>query len=202
MQGSILSFLFRGIVATGVLCCLVTTAHATQLPDFIRIVEQNMASVATISVKKKLSKIDQKSEAITPVPNVPKDSKLKEFFGRFFEGQGGTRRTRAIGSGLIISSDGRLLTTAHLVKDATKITVTLEGGKKYQARLVGLDDPSDIALLKISTTGLRVPRFGDSSKLRIGEWELKRVGPRQHIDYYIIASNKTHFQPLKAHFQG
>ena len=136
-----------------------------------------MASVATISVKKKPSKIDRESEAITAVPEVPEDSKLKEFFGRFFDGQGGTRRTRAIGSGLIISSDGRLLTTAHLVKYATTITVTLEGGKRYQAKLVGLDDPSDIALLEISTTGLRVPRFGDSSKLRVGEWVLSIGAP-------------------------
>lgn len=136
-----------------------------------------MASVATISVKKKLPRIRQESRAIAPVPEVPEDSTLKEFFGRFFEGRGGTRRTRVIGSGLIISSDGRLLTAAHLVKNATTIRVTLEGEKRYRAKLVGLDDPSDIALLKIGTTGLPVPRFGDSGKLKIGEWVLSIGAP-------------------------
>lgn len=177
MQASSFSFLFRGIVAMGAFCCLAATAHSAQLPDFTRIVEQNLASVATVSVKKKLPKRGEKPGEIAPLPEVPEDSKLKEFFGRFFEGQGGSRRMKAVGSGLVISSDGRLFTAAHLVKDATRITVRLEGNKDYPATLLGLDDPSDIALLKISASGLRVPRFGHSGKLKIGQWVLSIGAP-------------------------
>ncbi|MEA3291276.1 MAG: hypothetical protein U9Q71_03065, partial [Pseudomonadota bacterium] len=137
MQGSFLSFLFRGIVASGAFCCLAATAHSAQLPDFTGVVEQNIASVATVSVKKKLPKRGEKPEEIASVPEVPEDSKLKEFFGRFFEGQSGSRRLKAVGSGLVISSDGRLLTAAHLVKDATRITVRLEGNTDYPAILIG-----------------------------------------------------------------
>ncbi len=75
----------------------------------------------------------------------------------------------AMGSGVIISPDGTILTNAHVVKDMDEIKVTLVGKKSYTAKVVGIDPPSDIAVIKIDASGLKTAALGDSSKLRVGE---------------------------------
>ena len=74
-----------------------------------------------------------------------------------------------MGSGVIISPDGTILTNAHVVKDMDEIKVTLVGKKSYTAKVVGIDPPSDIAVIKIDASGLKTATLGDSSKLRVGE---------------------------------
>ncbi|HMK36424.1 MAG TPA: DegQ family serine endoprotease [Desulfomonilaceae bacterium] len=75
----------------------------------------------------------------------------------------------AMGSGFILSSDGLIMTNAHVVKDMEQITVTLPGKKDYKAKLLGSDPESDIALIKIDAKDLPTVAWGDSSKLRVGE---------------------------------
>lgn len=73
------------------------------------------------------------------------------------------------GSGVIISADGNIVTNNHVISGATKITVRLKSGKSYEAKLIGTDPQTDVALLKIEATGLQAATFGDSSKLVVGE---------------------------------
>jgi len=93
-------------------------------------------------------------------------------FGRFFEEAPEREfKQRSLGSGFIISGDGYIFTNNHVVEKADKIKVKLAGGKEYDAEVKGKDPTTDIALIKIKPEGrLPVVEFGDSNKLRIGEW--------------------------------
>lgn len=73
------------------------------------------------------------------------------------------------GSGVIISADGNIVTNSHVISGATKITVRLKSGDSYEAKLIGTDPQTDVALLKIEATGLQAATFGDSSKMVVGE---------------------------------
>ena len=75
----------------------------------------------------------------------------------------------AMGSGFIVSPDGMILTNAHVVKGMDEIKVTLTGKRTYTAKVIGIDPDSDIAVIKIPATGLPVAKFGDSSKLHVGQ---------------------------------
>jgi Do/DeqQ family serine protease len=84
---------------------------------------------------------------------------------------------RSGGSGVIISSDGYIVTNHHVVVNASKLTVKLPDGKTYDARLVGTDADTEVALLKIEATGLPSIPFGSSDALRLGEWVLAIGNP-------------------------
>ena len=95
-----------------------------------------------------------------------------EFFDRFF-GDVPQRefKQRSLGSGFIISTDGYIFTNNHVVEQADKIIVKLSDGKEYEAKVIGKDAKTDIALIKIkSTDSLPVAETGDSDKLRVGDW--------------------------------
>jgi serine protease Do len=92
---------------------------------------------------------------------------------------GGSQRTReagSLGSGFVISPDGYIVTNNHLIQGLTgtgtvdTVTVTLSDGKEYQARIIGRDDTSDLALLKINAANLPFVRWGDSTRARVGDW--------------------------------
>ena len=110
---------------------------------------------------------------------------FEEFFRRFGgrapgQGEGGddtvTQRGGSLGSGFIISPDGYIVTNNHVISPARNnatvesITVTLNDRKEYEARLIGRDQASDLALLKINATNLPFVRFGDSTRTRVGDW--------------------------------
>ena len=165
------------IAAVCVLFCLTISTCLAQLPDFTSVAEQNMPSVVTIVVKKDIPTADQQDENNSLNSVVPDDSKLKEFFDGFFKENGESMHVRLKGSGLVISSNGYIITVAHLVKDATKITVQPGKKRKYQAEIIGIDDDSDIAVIKIKNSALRTPVFGDAGKLKVGEWVLSIGAP-------------------------
>lgn len=77
--------------------------------------------------------------------------------------------TEGAGSGVIIQSDGYILTCQHVIEGASKITVTLNNNKEYKAKIVGEDEDNDIAVLKINATGLTAATYGNSSKLSVGD---------------------------------
>ena len=81
-----------------------------------------------------------------------------------------TPRDRGVGSGFIVSTDGRVLTNAHVVADAAEIFVRLTDQREFKARLIGSDPRSDVAVLQIEAQGLPVVKLGDVSKLKVGEW--------------------------------
>lgn len=81
------------------------------------------------------------------------------------------------GSGFIVSADGYVLTNAHVVSGATDVTVSLPDKREFKARIVGADDRTDVALVKVEATGLPTVKTGDASKLKVGEWVLAIGSP-------------------------
>lgn len=100
------------------------------------------------------------------------------FFRQFF-GESAPRQqvVRGLGSGFIISEDGYILTNDHVAGNATKISVTLTSGETVNAKLIGKDPVSDVALLKIEKTGLNYLRFANSDNVLIGEWAIALGNP-------------------------
>ena len=99
------------------------------------------------------------------------------FFGFPQQGVPQQREKVGSGSGVIIREDGYIVTNNHVIEGATKIEVTLNNNQTYQATLVGTDPATDVALLKIEADGLPVVPFGDSDKLRLGEWVIAIGSP-------------------------
>ena len=100
------------------------------------------------------------------------------FFRQFFGEQGPQRQTvRGLGSGFLISEDGYILTNDHVAGNATKISVTLTTGETVEAKLIGSDAVSDVALLKINKSGLPFVKFGNSENAIIGEWVIALGNP-------------------------
>jgi serine protease Do len=98
------------------------------------------------------------------------DPMFRQFFGDQGEGRRLTRREEVLGSGVIISSDGYILTANHVVADSDEIKIAITGNKtEYPAKIVGMDRDTDIALLKIDTTGLPAITLGDSDQLEVGD---------------------------------
>ncbi len=104
---------------------------------------------------------------------------IDPFFRFFFgdEGYGGNRERQGSGSGVIIRPDGYIVTNNHVVSGATKIEVTLNNNKTYEATVIGTDPATDVALIKIDANGLQTVQFADSDKLRLGEWVLAIGSP-------------------------
>ena len=102
-----------------------------------------------------------------------------EYFFGFGRGQGQLREReqQGSGSGVIIRPDGYIVTNNHVISGAYKVEVTLNNNKTYEATVVGADPVTDVALLKIDAEGLPTVEFGDSDKLRLGEWVLAIGSP-------------------------
>jgi serine protease Do len=116
------------------------------------------------------------------------DAQMQEFFRRFFgvpmpqqpqrpDAQTPQEQPRGIGSGFILSSDGYILTNAHVVDDADELIVTLTDKREFKAKLIGLDKRTDVALVKIPATGLRAVRIGNVAQLKVGEWVMAIGSP-------------------------
>ena len=160
------------------------------LPDFPQITERYGPAVVNISVTGTTKVSDQSQQAQGDDESASDDS-FQEFFRRFQQGHGMNPRsgkgngngaqqempTRAQGSGFIISSDGIILTNAHVVKDAKEVTVKLTDRREFRAKVLGSDPKTDIAVLRIDAKNLPVVTLGKTSELRVGEWVLAIGSP-------------------------
>jgi len=138
---------------------------ATRLPDFSMLVDQYGPAVVNISTTRKARNATQE------LPVQPGDP-LYEFFRRF-QGQqpdAQAQPARGVGSGFIVSPDGYILTNAHVVADASEVSVKLTDKREFRARVVGVDRRTDVALIKVEAAGLPAVRIGDPSRLKAGEW--------------------------------
>ena len=106
------------------------------------------------------------------------------FFGSPDQGQGGTRKQRvqtpkreATGSGVIISSDGYIVTNNHVVEGADELTVTLNDNREFSARIIGTDKQTDLALIKVDAKNLPTLPIGNSDNLKVGEWVIAVGNP-------------------------
>lgn len=111
-----------------------------------------------------------------------KNATWDDFFGgtiweHFFGSAPSTYPVQAAGSGVIISSDGYIVTNNHVVEDAEKVTITLNDKREYEGEIIGTDPASDLALLKIKETRLPYIEFANSDSVRIGEWVLAIGNP-------------------------
>ncbi len=109
-----------------------------------------------------------------------KQNYVQDPFFRFFFGDEATPKSReqqGSGSGVIIRSDGYIVTNNHVVDGATKVEVTLNNNKTYPATVVGTDPATDVAIIKIDATGLPVVPFGNSDDLRLGQWVIAIGSP-------------------------
>lgn len=116
-----------------------------------------------------------------PRAQVPEGSPFEDLFRDFLErqqGQSGPRRAAALGSGFIISEDGYIVTNNHVIAEADEILIELFNGGELEARIIGTDPKTDIALLKVeSDTPLPFVRFGDSDVSRVGDWVMAMGNP-------------------------
>ena len=152
---------------------LLRSAQAVRdLPDFTRLVDDQGNAVVNISTTQAV----RRSGAAPQVPGI-EDEEVLEFFRRFIPRQqpgqpGPSQRpeSRSLGSGFIISADGYILTNAHVVEGADEINVRFTDKREFKAKVIGADRRTDIAVIKVDATGLPAVRFGDPTKLKVGEW--------------------------------
>jgi len=145
------------------------TQAEARLPDFSKLVEENGKGVVNISTVQKA-----KVTALQGIPGLSREE--AEIFRRFgFPFQFGPREQQTperhgTGSGFIVSSDGIILTNAHVVEGADELTVRLNDNREFPGKILGLDKKTDIAVVKIEATDLPALRIGSSEKLKVGEW--------------------------------
>jgi serine protease Do len=150
------------------------------LPDFTGLVERVGPAVVNIRTLERAHDSGSSAEA---------DDGMDEFFRRFgipVPPRSTPRRNggddeqpvqRGIGSGFILSADGLVMTNAHVIEGADEVVVTLTDKREFKAKVIGSDQRSDVAILKIDAGGLPFVRIGDDAKLKVGEWVLAFGSP-------------------------
>lgn len=146
------------------------------LPDFTRIAAQNGKAVVNIRVVGN-TRTQQRGGMPTLDPNHPFYEFFKQFQDPRYQGRGRGTPVFGAGSGFIVSPDGVILTNAHVVQNADEVTVKLQDRREFRAKVLGLDNRTDVAVLKIDATGLPVTPIGQSRQLQVGEWVLAIGSP-------------------------
>ena len=155
------------------------------LPNFTRLVARSAPAVVSITGVRNTSDSNSLQSLL---PNLPPDSPLWQFFQKFFDQQsppGGAPQPgpqEVLGSGFIISPDGYIVTNRHVVKGDSEIKVRLLDRREYTARIIGTDKRTDLALIKINAKHLPTLSFGDSNRLKVGQWVLA-IGNPFGFDY-------------------
>jgi serine protease Do len=175
----------RFIVVLSLLGPLSAQANAAQvnLPDFTGIVESNSAAVVKILVE------------VEPVKSVPQGDMTEpdgvpDYLRRFFDPRGGIPRgdvpRSGTGSGFILTEDGYVVTNNHVVEGATSVEVRMTDRREFDAEIVGLDELSDLALLKIDAEDLPTLKLAEPDSLKVGEWVLA-IGSPFGLDFSVTA---------------
>lgn len=179
-----MSVLPARLVVLALLLVASPLLSAQALPDFTRLVEENAPAIVNISTTKVLS------------PEEAREQQSFEELLRYFYGDehpalpipeqppGGQRAS--MGSGFVISDDGYLVTNHHVVSEADEILVTLSDQREFRAQLIGSDERSDLALLKIEASGLPVVKMAAEDDLKVGEWVLA-IGSPFGLSYSVAA---------------
>lgn len=172
---------FRFIVAGLALVLSWSCAHAS-LPDFTTIVDQVSPAVVNIEATGERTRSFRQGG--------PDDEEVPEFFRRFFgdpeqmDPRAGERVSR--GSGFVIDAEGYILTNHHVVEGASDVVVRLSDRRELKAKVIGSDEATDVALLKVEASGLPAVRLGKSEVLRPGQWVLA-IGSPFNFDYSVTA---------------
>ena len=150
---------------------LTVQAAPRELPDFSRLVVRHGMAVVNLSVTRDPSRAGFSPSAATD------EKSPRHFAPRNFDENPDQAVESSLGSGFIISSDGYILTCAHVIENAREIQVRLADRRELSARVVGADRRSDVALLKIEASALPTVVIGDANKLQVGEWVLAIGSP-------------------------
>ena len=145
--------------------------------SFADLADKVRPAVVSVNVKSR-GAVGDVSNRDFPVPDLPPDLPLRDFFDQFKHGQPERRPTRAQGSGFLISSDGYIVTNHHVADKADEIEITFENEEKYKAKIVGSDSRTDIALLKIES-GKKFNNWleFEDTPPRVGDWVLAVGNP-------------------------
>jgi serine protease Do len=157
-----------------VLVFFTNPSNTQQSPStFADLVEKLTPAVVNISATRV---IETKQN---PFPfQFPPGSPFEDFFKEFDQGRTQKRKTTALGSGFIIDKDGTIITNNHVVQSAEGILIKLTNGKEYEAKLLGTDKDTDIAVLKINTKDkISFVNFADSDRARVGDWVIAIGNP-------------------------
>jgi len=156
------------VAVCALLAVAALPAAARPAPDsFADLADKLLPTVVNIATTQTL-----KAAPKTPLPNVPPGSPLEDLF-KNFQGQNGDRprHVTSLGSGFIIDPAGFIVTNNHVIENSDQITITLNDGSSLSAKIVGRDTKTDLALLKVTPKKpLPATHFGDSDKVRIGNW--------------------------------
>jgi serine protease Do len=157
--------------------------HAQGLPDFTELVEKVGPAVVNIRTTERV-------RAGRGGAGPEMDEDLLDFFRRFgvpIPNQPGPRRgqpqpdaepqQRGVGSGFILNADGYVMTNAHVIEGADEVVVTLTDRREFEAKIIGADKRTDVALVKIEASGLPTVRIGDINRLKVGEWVIAIGSP-------------------------
>ena len=154
-----------------ILFIIFTLLHSQNESNNIEYSRQNAISVAVDKVASSVVGIH-----VTQLKRKRTQTYIDPFWGGFFP-HTRTYKVESMGSGLIVSSDGYVITNAHVVSGAHEVIVTIDGGKQYNATIIGQDELTDIALLKIDITGFSAAPLGNSDDLFVGEWAIAIGNP-------------------------
>lgn len=143
------------------------------LPNFSSIVANNGASVVNIRVTGSV-----KNAALSKLPQMDPDDPFFEFFKRFQPNiPDAESPTSGMGSGFIVKSNGVVLTNAHVVENADEVTVKLTDNREFKAKVLGIDKPTDVAVLKIEADNLPTVKIGSTQTTNVGDWVLAIGSP-------------------------
>ncbi|HPN79750.1 DegQ family serine endoprotease [Dokdonella sp.] len=148
---------------------IIGNVGAAELPDFTGLVEKNAPAIVNVQASS-----SGKADPHAQIQGSDEDQEVPDIFRRFFgpipRGQQPGGERRSAGSGFIVSADGYILTNNHVVDGADLVTVRLSDRRELDAKVIGTDEQTDIALLKIEASGLPVVSIGDSTQLKPGQW--------------------------------
>jgi serine protease Do len=159
------------------------------LPDFSMLVDR--AGPAVVNIEASVKKTERQVASADPSEMPPGSDEMPELFKRFF-GQPGMpmpqqpRSGTSFGSGFIISSDGYVLTNHHVIADADEVIVRLADRRELKAKVIGSDEMSDVALLKVDATNLPVLQIADSKRVKPGQWVVA-IGSPFGFDHSVTA---------------
>ena len=156
----------------------LASTPAIALPNFRGIVEKYGPAVVNISVEGTVK--SAAAPGHSPFAQIDPDDPFSDFLRRFgpqFQVPPGEQTKRGQGSGFIVSADGIILTNAHVVEGADQVSVKLTDKREFKATVLGVDKPTDIAVLKIEATNLPIVPLGDPAQTEVGDWVLAIGSP-------------------------
>ena len=189
---SLRSYLAAGLLAAAAASTLLPVqsawAQGRTLPDFTDLVEQVGPSVVNIRTLEKVKAsgpggADEqmleffKRFGIPVPPNMPRAPRPDRNHPQPQPQQPDEDQPRGVGSGFILTTDGFVMTNAHVVEGAVEVIVTLPDKREFKAKIIGADKRSDVAVVKIEATGLPAVKIGDMNRLKVGEWVMAIGSP-------------------------